>query len=52
MNNRNKMQNMKALPRTNLKEKPLDSLSALPEIHEAASIVSKTKQIACLLAEM
>ena len=35
---------MNALPQTNLKEKPLDSLSALPETHEVASIVSKTKK--------
>ncbi len=53
MNKGNKMQNMNALPQTNLKEKPLDSLSALPETHEVASIVSKMKKkIACLSAEM
>ena len=44
---------MNALPQTNLKEKTLDLLSALPETHEVASIVSKKKKkIACLLAEM
>jgi hypothetical protein len=39
-----KMQNMNALLQTNLKEKPLDLLSALSETHEVASIVSKTKK--------
>jgi hypothetical protein len=38
------MQNMNALPHTNLKEKPLDLLSALPKTHEMATIVSKTKK--------
>ncbi len=53
MNEENKMKNMNALPQTNLKEKPLDLLSALPETHEVASIVSRIKKkIACLLAEM
>jgi hypothetical protein len=47
------MQKMNALPQTNLKETPLDSLSALPETQEVASIASKTKKKgACLLAEM
>ncbi len=45
MNKGNKMQNMNALPQTNLKETPLDSPSALPKTHEVASIVSKTKKI-------
>jgi hypothetical protein len=44
MNEGNKMQNMNALPQTNLKEKPLDLLSALPKTHEVASIVFKTKK--------
>jgi hypothetical protein len=48
-----KCKNMNALHQTNLKEKPLDLQSALPETHEEASIVSKTKKkITCLLAEM
>jgi hypothetical protein len=38
------MQNMNALPQTNLKEKPLDLLSALTETHEVASIISKMKK--------
>jgi hypothetical protein len=44
MNKGNKMQNMNALPQTNLKETPLDSPSALPKTHEVASIVSKKKK--------
>jgi hypothetical protein len=44
MNKGNKMQNMNAPPQANLKEKPLDLLSALPETHEVASIVSKAKK--------
>jgi hypothetical protein len=48
----NKIQKMNALHQTNLKEIPLDSLSAIPETEEVASIVSKTKKNACLLAEM
>jgi hypothetical protein len=53
MNVGNKIQNMNALYQTNLKEIPLDLLSALPEIQEMALIVSKTKKkIAYLLAEM
>ncbi len=44
MNEGNKMQYMNALHQTNLNEKPLDSLSALPETHEVASIVSNTKK--------
>ncbi len=53
MSEGNKMKNMNALPQMNLKEKPLDSLSALPETHEVASIVSKMKKkIAWLSAEI
>jgi hypothetical protein len=53
MNKGNKIQKMNALHQTNLQEIPLDLLSALPETHEVALIVSKTKkQIACLSAEM
>jgi hypothetical protein len=53
MNVGNKNQNMNALHQTNLKEIPLDLLSALPETQEVASNVSKTKKkIACLLEEM
>jgi hypothetical protein len=40
----NKNQNMNALHQTNLKEIPLDLLSALPETQEVALIVSKTKK--------
>ena len=53
INEGNKIEKMNALHQTNLKEIPLDSLSALPETQEVASIVSKTKKkLACLLAEM
>jgi hypothetical protein len=53
MNKGNKIEKMNALHQTNLKEIPLDLLSALPETQEVALIVSKTKKkIACLLAEM
>ena len=53
MNKGNKIRKMIALHQTNLKEIPLDLLSALPETQEVASIVSKTKKkIACLSAEM
>jgi hypothetical protein len=53
MNKGNKMQKLNALPQTNLKEIPLDLLSAFPETHKVASIVSKTKKkVAYLLAEM
>jgi hypothetical protein len=44
MNEGNKIQKMNALHQTNLKEIPLDSLSALPETQDMASIVSKTKK--------
>jgi hypothetical protein len=53
MNEGNKIEKMNALHQMNLKDIPLDLLSALPETQEVASIVSKTKKkIACLLAEM
>jgi hypothetical protein len=53
MNKGNKIKEMNALHQTNLKKILLDSLSALPETQEVASIVSKTKKkIACLSAEM
>jgi hypothetical protein len=44
MNEGNKIKKMNALHQINLKEIPLDSLSALPETQEVASIVSKTKK--------
>ena len=44
MNEGNKIKKMNALHQTNLKEIPLDLLSALPETQEVASIVSKTKK--------
>ncbi len=40
----NKIKKMNALHQTNLKEIPLDLLSALPETQEVTSIVSKTKK--------
>jgi hypothetical protein len=53
MNKGKKIKKMNALHQMNLKEIPLDSLSALPETQEVTSIVSKKKKkIACLLAEM
>jgi hypothetical protein len=53
MNKGNKIETLNELHQTNLKEIPLDSLSALPETQEVASIVSKTrKKLTCLLAEM
>ncbi len=53
MNEGNKTKKMNALHQTNLKEIPLDLLSALPETQEVASIVSKMKEKnACLLADM
>ncbi len=44
MNEVNKIKKMNALHQTNLREIPLDSLSALPETQEVTSIVSKTKK--------
>jgi hypothetical protein len=44
MNIGNKIKTLNELHQTNLKEIPLDSLSALPETQEVASIVSKTKK--------
>jgi hypothetical protein len=44
MNEGNRIKKMNALHQTNLKEIPLDLLSALPETQEVASIVSKTKK--------
>ncbi len=44
MNEGNKIQNMNALHQMNLKEIPLDSLSALLETQEVALIVSKMKK--------
>ena len=53
MNKGNKIQNMNALPQTNLKEKPLDLLSALPKLMKWHQLFPKRrKKIACLLAEM
>jgi hypothetical protein len=53
MNKGNKIKKMNALHQTNLKEIPLDLLSALPETQEVTSIISKTKKkVACLPAEM
>ena len=53
MNEGNKIEKMNALHQTNLKDIPLDLLSALPETQEVASIVSKMKKkLACLSAEM
>jgi hypothetical protein len=49
MNKGNEIKTMNALHQTNLKEIPLDSLSALPETQEVASIVSKTKKKTSLL---
>jgi hypothetical protein len=47
------IQTLNALHQTNLKEIPLDSLSALLETQEVPSIVFKTKKkLACLSAEM
>jgi hypothetical protein len=45
MNKGNKIKTLNELYQTNLKEIPLDLLSALPETQEVASIVSKTKKI-------
>ena len=45
MNKGNKIEKLNALHQTNLKEIPLDLLSALRETQEVASIVSKTKKI-------
>ncbi len=44
MNEGNKIKKMNALHQMNLKEIPLELLSALPETQEVASIVSKTKK--------
>ncbi len=44
MNKGNKIEKMNALHEMNLKEIPLDSLSALPETQEVALIVSKMKK--------
>ncbi len=44
MNEGNKIKLMNALHQMNLKEIPLDLLSALPETQKVASIVSKTKK--------
>ncbi len=52
MNKGNKIEKLNALHQTNLKELPLDSLSALPETQEVALIVSKKNKLACLSAEM
>jgi hypothetical protein len=53
MNEGNKIETLNALHQTNLKEIPIDLLSALPETQEVASIVSKMKKkLACLSAEM
>ncbi len=49
MNKGNKIEKMNALHQTNLKEIPLDLLSALPETQEVALIVSKTKKKISLL---
>jgi hypothetical protein len=43
MNEGNEIKTLNELHQTNLKEIPLDLLSALPETQEVASIVSKTK---------
>ncbi len=53
MNKGNKIKKLNAFHQTNLKQVPLDLLSALPETQEVASIVSKMKKkLACLSAEM
>jgi hypothetical protein len=44
MNKGNKIEKLNALHQTNLKEIPLDLLSALPETQAVASIVSKMKK--------
>ncbi len=44
MNKQNKFETLNELHQTNLKEILLDSLSALPETQEVASIVSETKK--------
>ncbi len=44
MNKGNKIKTLNELHQTNLKEIPLDLLSALPETQEVAMIVSKTKK--------
>ncbi len=44
MNEGNKIETLNELHQTNLKEIPLDSLSALPKTQEVASIVSKMKK--------
>ncbi len=49
INEGNKIEKMNALHQTNLKEIPLDSLSALPETQEVALIVSKRKKKISLL---
>jgi hypothetical protein len=43
MNKKNKIEILNELHQMNLKEIPLDSLSALPETQEVASIVPKMK---------
>ncbi len=44
MNERHKIETLNELHQTNLKEIPLDLLSALPETQEVAWIVSETKK--------
>jgi hypothetical protein len=44
MNKGNEIKTMNALHQTNLKEIPLELLSALPETQEVTSIVSKIKK--------
>ncbi len=44
MNEGNKIKKLNALHQTNLKEIPFDSIGALPETQEVASIVSKMKK--------
>jgi hypothetical protein len=44
MHEGNKIKKMNALYQTNLKEIPLDLLSALPETQEVVLIISKTKK--------
>jgi hypothetical protein len=49
MNKGNEIEKLNALHQTNLKEIPIDSLSALPETQEVALIVSKMKKKNSLL---
>jgi hypothetical protein len=53
MNKGNKTKKMNALHQMNLKEIPLDLLSALPETQEVDRLFPKRRlKLACLLAEM